>query len=87
MGKIKTYGLIDAAYCSFTKAQYEALKGGYEFHYDYIFKTSDLVEALEVVNERFHAGKDTTIEIYYVDEDGNFLGGSDFDSDINFIER
>lgn len=58
-----------------------------ENNHDVRFESQDLDEILFQLTEMGGDDSDTSIEIYAVDEDGEFVDGSDFDTVSNFLKR
>lgn len=74
--KIKEYAILNA--------NIEKAMGG-----EVVFTSKNKNEIADYLKE---TGRDTddewtTIEVYYVDEDGDFVEGSDYDTPSNFIKN
>ena len=54
---------------------------------DYLFASQDKNEIVKKLKECNCTDEDSTVEIYEVDEDGDFVQGSDFDEPSNFIKN
>lgn len=80
------YGIIDMSETAFIEKLEDADKKGYEFNYEYCFKSSDEGETVAEL-KRINANDDThCIEIFEADEDGDFVSGSDYDEPSSFIK-
>ena len=54
---------------------------------DVLFTAQEPSEIISKLRDCGCTDDNSTVEIYYVDEDGDFLEGSDYDTPSNFIKR
>lgn len=57
------------------------------FDYDYEYKCRTMADVAHWIEDHNATDETTSIEIYEVDEDGEFVAGSDYDTPSNFIKR
>ena len=83
----KRYSIINMSFEDYEKEERQALKGCYSFDYDYVATSDDKYEIAMILYRDHYDDSNACIEIYTVDDDGEFKEGSDVDSIDNFIKN
>ena len=83
----RRYSIINMSLDRYTKEEEEALKKHYSFDYDYIATSADKYEIAMIALRDHYDDTNACIEIYTVDDDGEFFEGSDVDEVSNFIRN
>jgi len=79
---MKTYGIV--------KLNLEEIEKGLKestFDYEYVYKSNKMSDVAHWIIDNKATDQEYSIEIYEVDEDGELLNGSDYDSPSNFLKR
>ena len=84
---IKEYGVIPEEINQFSKRLQDDTEEYHNFEYDTMFRTQDKEELMEYIGTHRLDDSNCTIECYTVDEDGEFIEGSDYDTPSNFKKK
>lgn len=76
------YGIINLSLEEIEKRQKEVT-----FDYEYVYKSEKLSDIAYWLTKNKATDQEYSIENYEVDEEGDFVSGSDYDTPSNFLKR
>lgn len=83
----KRYSIINMSLNDYNKEFEQSQKDFYSFDYDYIATSNDKYEIAMILYRDNYNDTNACIEIYTVDDDGDFKEGSDVDTPENFLKN